>query len=77
MHGLGVLDDQVSSTFIRNRTSEQRFDLLGDTEIVEYRQFTGVSLYDLFPSGSDQTDIIADVMEYVRRRLRKCFGKRD
>ena len=37
VHGLGMLDNQVSSTFIRNRTSKQRFNLFRDTEIVEDR----------------------------------------
>ena len=62
VHGLCMLNDQISSTFIGDSPSEQRLDLLRDPEIVEDGECSGIFLDNLLFAGSDQADIIAHVV---------------
>ena len=59
VHGLGLLDDQVSTTLTGDSTPEGRLDLLGDILLIEDGEVPRIEVDDIFTPRGYLTDILA------------------
>ena len=58
VHGLGLLDDQISTALAGDGTSKGRLDLLGDVLLIEDGEVARIETDDVFTSWGYLSDIL-------------------